>query len=311
MSDLPQVQQDSPVKAIFERDDVQRKFQEMLGKKSTGFIVSVINAVTNDKNLAQADRNSILFAAATAAALDLPINANLGFAYIVPYKTKKKIGNTWQEVQLAQFQMGYKGFIQLAMRTGEFKTLGVEIVYESDDQDSVRERIDSMFTKIEPEGKPIGFLGYFKLLNGFEKTLYMSIEDLKKHGLKYSQSFKSSKKYVKENSLWSTDFESMATKTVIKLLLSKYAPLSIEMQRAVNTDQAVINDWDGSSVEYPDNKKITLEETQETKEYERIKNWIESAESMKELEKAKEHINSEELMDLYYEREVELNDISK
>ena len=105
----------------------------------------------------------------------------------------------------------------------------------------------------------IGYAAYFKLLNGFEKTLYMTVEDLKKHGTKFSQTFK------KGSGLWKDDFESMAIKTVIKLLLSKYAPLSIEMQKAVITDQGLINNEDGSDVEYIDHEVVDVDKVEERK----------------------------------------------
>lgn len=261
---------------LFEKPEVKARFENILGKKSSGFIVSVINCINDNEALQKSDQNSILFAAANAAVLDLPINPNLGFAYIISYNKKQKDG-TFK--QMAQFQMGYKGFIQLAQRSGQFKTISAAPIYEGqivEENPLTGFKFD--FTKKESD-KVLGYAGYFQLINGFEKTIYMTAQELKSHGGKFSKTFK--------YGLWNTDFEAMALKTVIKLLLSKYAPLSIEMQRANLTDQSVINDWDGKEIEYVDNDETKLdpEAVSEAKEVERIKNFIESCKSVEELEK--------------------------
>lgn len=267
------------VKELFNREDVKTKFQEILGKKAAGFMVSVINAVSNNENLSAADQSSVLFAAATAASLDLPIDPNLGFAYIVPYNQKQKDG-TYK--QMAQFQMGYKGFIQLAQRSGQFKSINAVPVYDGDTDESVFGRLTAIITPTPPDGKVVGYAAYFKLLNGFEKHHYMTVEELKKHGKRYSKS------YAKGYGLWETDFESMAVKTVLKLLLSKFAPLSVEMQRAVISDQSVIKDWEGSDVEFVDNERVILnpEEVAAAEERKRFKDFIESAKTVKKLREA-------------------------
>lgn len=249
------------VKGLLCNVDYKKRFEEILGKKAQGFMSSVIN-VAKTPSLADCEPTSIVSAAVVAATLDLPIDPNLGFAYIVPYNTKKN--NV--KVKVAQFQLGYKGFIQLAQRSGQFKTINAVEVREGE-----LKKVNRLTGEIElndefdlatlEEKKVVGYVGYFKLINGFEKALYMSREQLEAHGKKYSQSYKSNQEWVVKSSLWTTDFDSMATKTVLKLLLSKYAPLSIEMQKAVTTDQAVINkdvinsnaEIDGSSVEYIDN----------------------------------------------------------
>ena len=278
------------IKDTFDNDDVKKRFHDMLGKKSVGFIVSVINVISNDKTLALADRNSILFAAATAATLDLPINPNLGFAYILPYRGKDGI-------QKAQFQMGYKGFIQLAQRSGQFKTLSGTAIYEGqliEENPLTGYKFD--FTK-KTSDKVIGYAGYFQLINGFEKLLYMTVEDLKKHGIKYSQSYK------KGYGLWEDNFEAMAIKTVLKLLLSKFAPLSIEMQRAVVSDQATIGDWEGNTISYTDNDNINIkpdvEDNAKNIEIERIKTFIENSKTLVELDQAENQLSTDELKELY------------
>lgn len=252
------------VKGLLCKEDFKKRFNELLGKKAPGFISSVIN-VSNSPSLIGADPSSIVGSAVVAATMDLPIDPNLGFAYIVPYNDKNK-------GKVAQFQMGYKGFIQLAMRSGQYKTINATPVYEGDIKKFNRFTAEIEFNEENTDtSKVIGYLGYFRLTNGFEKYLYMTVDELEKHGKKYSQSYKSSKSYVRDNSLWSTNFDAMATKTVLKLLLSKYGILSIEMQTALQADQGVIssNAVDGDiagNVAYIDNQdavETTFEEVKE------------------------------------------------
>lgn len=251
-------QQQLTVKSLFGRDDVKKKFQEMLGKKAQGFITSVLQIVSQNHLLIKADPNSILQAAAVAATLDLPLNNNLGFAYIIPYNTKTKGKNGQPDTYkvVAQFQMGYKGFIQLAQRSGQFKTIAVSPIY---DGQLIRQNPLTGFEfdfdiAVAPDAKIIGYAGYFQLLNGFEKTLYMTVANINEHGAKYSKTFGD------DYGLWKKDFDAMAGKTVLKLLLSKFAPMSIEMQKAVVTDQAVINNADTEDIDYVDHEPEMLED---------------------------------------------------
>jgi recombination protein RecT len=242
------------VKGLFNRDDVKGKFQELLGKRASAFMTSVLQIVTSNKSLQNADPMSIYQSAAVAATMDLPINNNLGFAYIVPYnQSYKDDQGKWQKKQVAQFQMGYKGFIQLAQRSGQFKTIAATPVYEGQliEQNPLTGFVFD-FTKKSSE-VVIGYAAFFQLLNGFEKTLYMSIAEIRNHGGKYSQTF------TNEKGLWNTDFDAMATKTVLKLLLSRFAPLSIDMQRAVISDQGVVKDHETLDVDYVDNDLPQIE----------------------------------------------------
>jgi recombination protein RecT len=234
------------VKGFFDKPEIQSKFKEMLGKRSTQFITSVIQIANSNELLKKADPVSLLNAAIMAATLDLPINQNLGFAYIIPFNSK--------EGCKAQFQMGYKGFIQLAQRSGQFKNISATPIFEGQIK-SENPLTGFEFDFTVKSEKVIGYAAFFQLINGFEKTIYMTIEQLKKHGVKYSQTFK------KGFGLWKDDFDAMAIKTVLKLLLSKYAPLSVEMQKAVLSDQSVIENPDVIDVEYVDNEpKKTGEE---------------------------------------------------
>lgn len=252
-------------KDYFAQKGVTQKFEQMLGKRSTAFITSVLQIVNSNDLLKNATPESVYHAAATAATLDLPLNNSLGFAYIVPFNDRKN------QKQLATFQLGYRAYIQLAQRSGQFKTISATPIYAGQlIAENPLSGFEFDFTRKE-SNEVIGYASYFKLLNGFEKTLYMTKSELESHARKYSQTFKSG------FGLWKDNFDVMAMKTVIKLLLSKYAPLSVDMQTAVITDQAVIKNSDSIEVEYVDNIDQTPEEKALEKEIESCRNFIDEA----------------------------------
>lgn len=268
-----QQQQETSIKAYLSSAGVTKKFEELLGKKSTGFITSVLQVVNGNSALREADPASVYGAAAAAAVLDLPINNNLGFAYIVPYKENIPGGGSRK---VAQFQLGYKGFVQLAQRSGQFKTISSAPIFEGQlisEDPLAGYQFD--FTK-KSSNTVIGYAAYFKLLNGFEKVFYMTIDELKAHGKKYSKTF--DMKY----GLWNTDFDGMCRKTVIKLLLSRFAPLSIEMQNAVIFDQAKVNNIETQDVQYIDNTE-DVAPTKEEVEADRLLQLINEYDSVEEL----------------------------
>lgn len=284
--------QEEKISTFLNNEVVQSKIQEMFKNqdKVNHFVTSVISLVGSTTQLADVDRNSLLTACLSASSLNLPVNQNLGFAYIVPYKQKYKEGGIWKTKKVAQLQVGYKGFIQLAQRSDLFKTIDAKPIYEGQlIEDSGFSGINFDWSNKKSD-KVIGYASYFALLNGFEKVLYMSVEELKGHGLKYSYS------YQKEGKgLWVDDFEAMARKTVLKLLLSRYAPLSTELQKAVEFDQS-------SSEGYVDNQKISLEENNSSKELERVVSWIESSTTLEELSTVNDYIyqsGDTDLVDLY------------
>jgi recombination protein RecT len=217
----------SPIKAQLYKDNVQQRFQELLGERASAFMTSVMSVVKDNDQLSQAEPSSVLNAAMTAATLDMPIDNNLGMAYIVPYKDGKS-GKTY-----AQFQLGYKGFIQLAQRSGQFKTISATPVRQGQivTADPLR-GYEFDFTQGHDK-EVVGYAAYFALLNGFEKTLYMSKAEMEQHAASYAAGYK------KGYSNWNRKFDEMALKTVIKQLLSKYAPLSVDMQKAQQSDQTV------------------------------------------------------------------------
>lgn len=209
------------LKGMLEMPAYKNKFNEMLGKKAAGFMSSIIAVTNNNKYLAKANPATVIGAAAQAAMLDLPINQSLGFAYIVPYGSE------------AQFQLGYKGYIQLAQRSGQYVDIGAKTVYEGELE--YENRLLDKFKFGERTGdKVIGYLAYFRLTNGFEKMLFMELDEMIAHAKKYSKNYKGG------TDKWGlTDFNTMAEKTVLKRLLSKYGPLSIEN---IQMSQALAND---------------------------------------------------------------------
>ena len=288
------------VKSLFAQDNIKKRFQDLLGQKMQGFVTSVLQCVESNELLSKADPVSVLHSAAVAATLDLPLNNSLGMAYIVPYNVRQPDGS---KRVMAQFQMGYKAFIQLAQRSGQFKTINATEVKEGEIKSHDRLSGEITFDWIQgPErsSKPaIGFVAYFKLLNGFEKSLYMTSDEIRTHGQEYSQSFK------KGFGLWKDKFEAMASKTVLKLLLSKYAPLSIAMQTAVIADQSIIKDPDTMDVQYVDNPATAIEPV--NKEEERITLMIKDAKTPEELEKMRPHLATEAQIELFADRNQELS----
>lgn len=235
-------QKSRQIKDFFDKPAVQAKMRELVDKNAASFGTSIMQIVNSNAMLLDAEPMSIFNAACMAATLNLPINNNLGFAYIVPFRNKKT-GTTE-----AQFQLGYKGFIQLAQRSGQFKRINACAVYDQDSEEDVHRRLTSLIPT-KPQGTVIGYIAYFQLLNGYEANLTMTLEELEAHAKQYSQTYK------RGYGVWADNFEAMARKTVIKLLLSQQAPLSIDMQKAVLSDQAVIKDIEAQQFDYIDNQQ--------------------------------------------------------
>lgn len=244
--------------------NVQKMITERLGKRAGQFTTSLLSLVNANAKIAECTPITIVQAALTAASMDLPINQNLGFAYIVPYKNNKNVGGQWQTTMEAQFQMGWKGFVQLAQRSSKFELINTTEVREGEllGRDRMTGELKFQWNDDDEERKTmpvIGYLAYFKLLNGFSKSLYMTKAEVEAHAGRYSQAFKGSSKAKAEgrksfDTPWESDFDLMAQKTALKLLLSKFAPLSTEMQEAVAADQSVD---DGTGRQYIDNPGST------------------------------------------------------
>ncbi len=233
---------------------VEDRIRDYVGKDGANdFITSLMTAVSSNAVLQDCEPNSIITAALTAAAMNLAITPSLGFAHIVPYKeaTKDKSGRKVGFITKAQFQIGWKGFVQLALRTQRYKYLNAGDVRRGEYGGLDRRTGESDFNWVDNEDDRnklpvIGYFAYLELKDGFAKTLYMTVEELKAHAKKYSKS------YQKGYGKWVDDFPVMAKKTTVKLLIGKYGPMSTEIIKALEADQAVIGADD--SYDYVDNK---------------------------------------------------------
>ena len=232
------------LKQALNAPSVRLKFEEMLGKRASQFMTSITSVVTNNALLQKADVNSIIMGSAVAASMDLPLNANLGYAALVPFNSKDGC--------FAQLQIMSKGWTELFMRSGQCQAIICETVY--DGQLVKKNKFTGEYVFDEDAKKSetiIGFMAYFRLTNGFEKYEYMTIEEIKSHAQKFSQT------YRRGAGIWKEHFEEMAKKTVLKRLITKWAPKSIEMQRMAMFDQSVVHGnvdkFEEATPEYTDN----------------------------------------------------------
>ena len=240
--------------AYLSREDVKGQINKAIGgENSQRFISAIISATTTNQMLQECTNQSILSGALLGEALKLSPSPQLGHYYLVPYNDKEK-------GKVAQFQLGYKGYIQLAIRSGQYKKLNVMAIKEGELEyfDPLNEdiKINLMVDDWdERESKPtIGYYAFFELVNGFKKAIYWSKGQMESHALKYSPGYKKDKEKGWSYTFWSKDFDGMAYKTMLRQLISKWGIMSIEMQTAFEGDMAVIND-DGSRtyVETEDN----------------------------------------------------------
>jgi recombination protein RecT len=218
MSDQTAITPYSRFRDILKNDDVQDRFRQLLDKRAPEFLSGLLSLVNAEQKLLSCQPSSILSAAAKAAILRLPIAKELGFAYIVPFK------------DTATFILGYKGMIQLALRTGQYHAINAAEIYEGEEI-----IVDRLTGGIKLNGKRTGdtvtgYVAYFKLKNGFEKFIYLSKQDTERHALRYSKSYQYGMNGGKKDSAWFTNFDDMGKKTVLRILLSRYGLMSIEMQ---------------------------------------------------------------------------------
>ena len=236
------------LKAALKAPSVTAKFQEMLGKRAPQFMTSITSVVQNNALLQKADVNSIIMGAAVAASMDLPLNPNLGYAALVPFNSKDGC--------FAQVQIMIKGWTELFLRSGQCQAIVCETVYEGQLVKKNKFTGEYIFDEdAKKSDKIISFMAYFKLTNGFEKYDYMTVEEVKAHAQKFSQT------YRKGGGIWREHFEAMGQKTVLKRLLTKYAPKSLEMQQMAIFDQSIvkgnIENLNDAVAEYADNPKAT------------------------------------------------------
>lgn len=237
------------VPALLKQQGIRERIEDLLGKRASSFCSTVIQ-MSSQGLLSECEPRSILGAAITAATLDLSISPVLGLAYAVPYKNRK------QGIYVAQFQMGYKGFIQLAQRSGKVARINEFIVGAGQlkSYNPMTGEIEVDWNVEPKEGdKPDGYGCYLELINGFKKTVYWPYDKVYAHAMRFSQAFKAGR-----DCPWKSDFDAMGLKTVIKQLLSKYAPLSIEMERAIESDQGII-DAETGKIDYEDNPEDGLQ----------------------------------------------------
>lgn len=271
LAERPQKQVDPSklgLKALMNTPTMKKKFEEVLHDNANGFMANVMTLVSNDSYLADSEPMSIMSGALTAATLNLGLDKNLGYAYLVPFNSKNKQTGKWEKK--AQFVLGYKGYIQLAQRSGQYRALNVIEVYDGELKSWNRLTEDFDF---DPDGRKseevIGYVGYFELLNGFKKTVYWTKQEIEAHRISNSKD----KDKAKKTGVWASDYDAMARKTVLRNMLSKWGILSIEMQKATIADEHVQNvSPDGDIVsetevedEEPERKQaevITDDETQ-------------------------------------------------
>lgn len=236
--------------AYLNKDAIKNQITQVVGgKNGTRFISSIISAVQNNQALQECTNASILSAALLGESLQLSPSPQLGQYYMVPFKDRKK-GTTE-----AQFQMGYKGYIQLALRSGQYRKLNVLAIKDGEliSYDPLNEDIEVSLIEDEVErenAETIGYYAMFEYMNGFRKTLYWSKTKMEAHALRYSKGYAKKSGYT----FWEKDFDAMAYKTMLRQLISKWGIMSIEMMSALDSDMAVIRE-DGTK-DYVDNDEV-------------------------------------------------------
>lgn len=258
----------------------QEYLKAVLNNKKDSFVANVTALVTNNTQLQDCAPMSVIYAAIKATALDLPLEPSLGCAYVIPYKNNK-LNRTD-----AQFQLGAKGLLQLAIRSGQFKLINVTDIREGEVKG-----YDLLTGEINIAGLPnreslpvVGYAAFFRLVNGFEKTLYMTVAEIEAHAYRYSQTYKNDKNKGYSSSKWTDDFDAMAKKTVLKLLLAKYAPKSVEMQmvnKAIADDQVVVNE--NNVEQYLDNPNVEEQVTVDEQNAEVVNKAMEAAQQVEAM----------------------------
>ena len=209
----------SIMKGILDNDNTKKLLQDSLKENAGAFAASILDLYNSDKYLQQCDPKQVFEECLKAVSLKLPINKQLGFAYVVAFKG------------IPQFQIGYKGLIQLCMRTGQYKHINAGEVYEGEYKGFNKLTGELDISGERTSDKIVGYFAYMETLNGFSHSVYSTKEEVQKHAQKYSKSYNSS------NSAWKTDFDKMAVKTVLRNLLSHYGYMSVEMMNAMTAEQ--------------------------------------------------------------------------
>ena len=243
------------ITAYLTNDAVKNQINNVIGgKDGTKFISAVVSAVNNNPALQECTNQSILSAALLGESLRLSPSPQLGQYYMVPFNDKVK-------GKVAQFQLGYKGYIQLAIRSGQYKKLNVLAIKEGEliRFNPLEEEIEVKLIEDEEEREnapTVGYYAMFEYTNGFKKAMYWSKKKMEAHALKYSKGYQAKKGYT----FWEKDFDGMAYKTMLRQLISKWGIMSIEMASAMDSDMAVINE-DGTK-DYVENETDVIDITE-------------------------------------------------
>lgn len=245
-------------------ENIKKKINEMVGgKNSQRFITAIVSAVSNNKDLAMCNPSTIIAGALLGEALQLSPSPQLGQYYLVPYNIKRKDAQGkeyWEKV--AQFQLGYKGYIQLAIRSNFYTDLDVLEVREGEylgrDKNTGKHRFSFITNEEERNSMPVvGYLAYFEYSSGFTKTLYWTKTAMENHAITYSKAYAADRTNNTRYSFWTTKFDDMAFKTMIRQLISRWGIMSIDMQKAFERDMAVIEE--NENYEYVDNEDLEEE----------------------------------------------------
>lgn len=307
--------------AFLSQDTIKRKINEMVGgKDGQRFITSILSVVSNNPTIAECEKSTILSSALLGEALKLSPSPQLGHYYIVPFSNSQK------DCKEAQFQLGYKGYIQLAIRSGQYKNINVVALKKGEliSYNPLTEELETKFIEdddVRENTETIGYYAMFELINGFKKSIYWSKKKMLNHADKYSQTFHlhefttkkgykgvSYEEYIKNkykyensalySSFWYKDFDGMAFKTLLRQLISKWGIMSIELQSAFEKDMGVIRD-DGK-VDYVDNQDIidTSPEIKSQKEAEIDANIAEAEYNNQRMQMAEQEQMAQHELDL-------------
>lgn len=277
--------------AYLTADAVKEQINKVVGSKNgTRFISSIVSAVNNNKELQTCSNSSILSAALLGESLNLSPSPQLGQYYLVPFNNK--------DGKVAQFQLGYKGYLQLAIRSGQYKKINVLSIKEGElvRYDPLNEEIEVNLIEDEEEREKattIGYYAMFEYTNGFKKAMYWSKAKMEAHALKYSAGYAADKRKGNQYTFWSKDFDGMAYKTMLRQLISKWGIMSIDLVTAIDADMAIVNE-DGSKsyVEVEENVNNYTENEPEK---------IIDGEVVEKAEEAKEESNQDDVAAALFE----------
>lgn len=277
--------------AYLTADAVKEQINKVVGSKNgTRFISSIVSAVNNNKELQTCSNSSILSAALLGESLNLSPSPQLGQYYLVPFNNK--------DGKVAQFQLGYKGYIQLAIRSGQYKKINVLAIKEGElvRYDPLNEEIEVNLIEDEEEREKAATIGYyamFEYTNGFKKAMYWSRAKMEAHAIKYSAGYAADKRKGNQYTFWSKDFDGMAYKTMLRQLISKWGIMSIDLVTAIDADMTIVNE-DGS--------KSYVEVEEEVNNYtENEPEKIIDGEVVEKAEEAKEESNQDDVAAALFE----------